>query len=118
MQIIGDVLVDRQSLAVFHINQQIMKLNLDDRSEETIFGEIFEGYNTIDEIVAPDAVIGFFEDDFMLITNTDFDNPIDVEVKTSSELLILDNDTGEWSELESKSFSLEAGDAALIKITE
>ena len=62
--------------------------------------------------------IGFFEDNFMLIASKDFENPIDVDVKTSSKLLILDNDTGEWSELESKSFSLEAGDAALIKITE
>ena len=116
LQIMGDVLVDRQSLAVFHINQQTMNLNVDDIIKETIIGEKFEGYNTIEEIVAPDAVIGFFEDDFMLITNKDFDNPIDVEVKTSSKLLILDNDTGEWSELEPKSFSIEKGGAALIKI--
>ena len=54
----------------------------------------------------------------MLIASKDFDNAIDVEVKTTSKLLILDNNTGEWSELDSKSFSLEAGGAALIKIIE
>ena len=48
----------------------------------------------------------------------DFENSIDVEVKTGSKLLILDTETGEWNSLDSKSFSLEAGGAALIKIVE
>ena len=81
-------------------------------------GPEFAGYGTIEEIISPAAVVGFFEDDFMLIANEDFDNAIDVEIKTASKLLILDKETGEWSELASKSFSLEEGGAALIKITE
>ncbi len=116
LQIMGDVLVDRLSLGVFQLHPE--KVVLEGSDTEYDVCATFEGYGTIEEIIAPDVTIGFFEDNFMLIASKDFENPIDVEVKTSSKLLILDNDTGEWSELESKNFSLEAGSAALIKITE
>lgn len=116
LQIMGDVLVDRQSLAVFHIEQP--RVISEDYGIDRIVGTKFEGYGSIDEIIVSDATIGFFEDNFMVITNKDFDNAVDVEVKTSSKLLILDCESGDWNELDSKSFSLEAGNAALIKIIE
>ena len=52
----------------------------------------------------------------MLLANEDFDNAIDVELKTTSKLLILNNETGEWSELDENSLAIKAGGAALIKI--
>ena len=116
LQIMGDVLVDRQSLAVFQLHPG--RIVSEQYGIDRATGAKFEGYGTIEEIIAPDATIGFFEDNFMLIASKDFDNAIDVEVKTTSKLLILDNDTGEWSELDSKKFSLEKGGAALIKIIE
>ena len=113
----GDILMGRKSLAVFHLNLQgfiIPELNI----ERMMLGTKFEGYGSIEEIIAPDATIGFFEDNLMVIASKDFENSIDVEVKTGSKLLILDTETGEWNSLDSKSFSLEAGGAALIKIIE
>ena len=118
LQIMGDVLVDRNTTAVFHTEAKTIIVKDAPEDEEYVVGPEFAGYGTIEEIISPAAVVGFFEDDFMLIANEDFDNAIDVEIKTAIKLLILDKETGEWSELESKSFSLEEGGAALIKITE
>lgn len=117
LRIMGDILMGRKSLAVFHLNLQgfiIPELNI----ERMMLGTKFEGYGSIEEIIAPDATIGFFEDNLMVIASKDFENSIDVDVKTGSKLLILDTETGEWNSLDSKSFSLEAGGAALIKIVE
>ena len=116
LKAMGDVLIDRQSLAVFHLKQQ--RIVDEQTGIDRLSGVKFEGYNSIEEIIAPDATIGFFEDNLMVIASKDFENSIDVEVKTGSKLLILDTETGEWNSLDSKSFSLEAGGAALIKIIE
>ena len=117
LQVMGNVLMGRKSLAVFHLNLQEVGFK-NESGNRMMRGTKFEGYGSIEKIVAPDATIGFFEDNLMVIASKDFENSIDVEVKTGSKLLILDTETGEWNSLDSKSFSLEAGGAALIKIIE
>ena len=116
-KLMGNVLMGRKSLAVFHLNLQEVGFK-NESGNRMMRGTKFEGYGFIEEIIAPDATIGFFEDNLMVIASKDFENSIDVEVKTGSKLLILDTETGEWNSLDSKSFSLEAGGAAIIKIVE
>ena len=116
LQIVGDVLVDRKTTAVFHTVPKTIIIKDSPEDEEYVVGPEFTGYGTIEEIISPAVTVGFFEDDFMLLANEDFDNAIDVELKTTSKLLILNNETGEWSELDENSLAIKAGGAALIKI--
>ena len=116
LQIVGDVLVDRKTTAVFHTVPKTIIIKDSPEDEEYVVGPEFTGYGTIEEIISPAVTVGFFEDNFMLLANEDFDNAIDVEIKTTSKLLILNNETGEWSELDENSLAIKAGGAALIKI--
>lgn len=107
-RVIADVLVDKLSIGVFHTQKYI-----DTHNQETT---LFEGFDTIKEIIANDITIGMFEDDMMLIANGSYTDSMDVEIVTDSDLLIFDPATKQWHELSGNKFTIAVGSGELIKI--
>lgn len=111
LRVIGDVLVDKLSLEVFHTKCYPGT----DKANEF---NMFESYNTINAVTTSNdlgVTVGFFEDDLMMISNSDYTAPVTVTIDTESQLLMLDDD-GNWQSLDSNSVELEAGDGRLFKI--
>ncbi len=105
---IANVLVDKTSLGVYHLTE-----NYDIEGNTTV---PFEGFGTIEDVIAKDATIGMFEDDMMMIVNKSYKEKCDVEIVTDSTLLLYDPATGNWNELEDKKLTLNEGEGELIKI--
>ena len=77
-----------------------------------------KAYNTINAVTTSNdlgVTVGFFEDDLMMISNSDYTAHVTVTIDTESQLLMLDDD-GNWQSLDSDSVEIAAGDGRLFKI--
>lgn len=104
LRIIGNALVGKLSLDVLECRN----------------GNSF-GYGAINTIGVNNEVrdvgvtVGCFEDDMMLIANRDYDNAVEVSLTSDDSIIVLNSQTGEWSQMTSNTLLIEAGDAVLVK---
>lgn len=121
---IGNVLVDKASLGVYQIGEIT--------GEHSQNFEYFEGYGAVEDIlikgvgepytkedgIEPGATVGVFEDGLMMIVNRDYQESTTATIVTDSGVRVLNNDTGEWSDLVGDTIEIAPGDGVLIRIVE
>ncbi len=107
----GTQLIDKKSLGVFHTATA--------PEHKT---KLFEGFGAVEKIEGDDITVGFFEDDFAVLSNKSYDCEATVKLtcKAGSTLSVFDAAEEEWIVLEAENnvytISLEAGDGMLVKI--
>ena len=112
LQLVGDVLLDRESTAVFHFG------NVPD-------GKVTYWQGSYGDVTAMDAAnmtVGFFEDGLLLLANKDYDNamPVSFAVTEGKVVQKLNKQSGIWEVLAPTdggyALTLAAGDGELLRI--
>jgi hypothetical protein len=105
---IGDALVGKKSVGVFHTVSSPEKLT-----------KKFEGFGPVKSIEGDDMTVGFYEDGSAIFANKSYENEADAVIYTDSILEIFDSADKEWIPLENSdgkyTLSLEAGDGILVR---
>ncbi|MBQ8408738.1 MAG: hypothetical protein IJY39_07720 [Clostridia bacterium] len=104
----GDVLMDKQSIGVFHtVNAPETRTKL------------FEGFESVSRIEGDDMTVGFFEDGYAVFANKSYENEAEAVIYTDSIIEIFDAIDREWIALENAdgkyTVSLDAGDGMLVR---
>ena len=108
---IGDALVGKKSVGVFHTVSSPENLT-----------KKFEGFGPVKSIEGDDMTVGFYEDGSAIFANKSYENEADAVIYTDSILEIFDSADKEWIPLENSdgkyTLSLEAGDGILVRFAE
>lgn len=112
LQAVGDILVDKRSLGVYHVGT----------CPDTKTASWCDGFGGIAALDGDQLTVGCFEDGYFLLANKDYRRPI-AAVLTADEGKTVeqyDKQSGTWTALRSATAShrimLDAGDGTLIRI--
>ena len=112
LQLVGDVLLDRQSLAVFHIG------TVPDKKVTYWQGS----YGDVMALDATDITVGFFEGNMVMLANKNYESatPVTLTVTEGKDLQKLNKQSGIWEMLTAPdgtyTLTLAAGDGELLRI--
>ncbi len=112
LQLIGDILLDRDALAVYHLGQ------VPDRKVTYWQGS----YDDMTSLMAEKLTVGFFEGDMFLLANKDYDLPMPVTFGIVEGKCVqkLNKQSGLWETLATTdgtyTLTLAAGDGELFRI--
>ena len=112
LQLVGDILLDRESLAVFHFGKE-------PDSKPVYWSGSFGDLTSLD---ATKMTVGFFEGGMMLLANKDYDNamPVTFTLAEGKAVQKLNKQSGIWEALApvdgAYAITLAAGDGELLRI--